>query len=139
VHGASLQNRGVRERFPILSRLTYLNSCSQGALSTDVREAYEQYLRDWDELGSPWELWVEKSDEARRGFARLVGASPDDVAVTVCVASKDPDALVRALRGDGIVTSSRGRNVRVSMHFYNTNDDVDIVLAALARHRELLA
>jgi hypothetical protein len=41
VHGASLQNRGVRERFPILSRLTYLNSCSQGALSTDVREAYE--------------------------------------------------------------------------------------------------
>ena len=361
----------MRERFPILSRLTYLNSCSQGALSTDVREAYEQYLRDWDELGSPWELWVEKSDEARRAFARLVGASPDDVAVTtslsaavsalasglrfdgdrrkvvlsdvefptvgqiwhaneergarvvhtrdfeaeideetllvsvthvsyrtgerlpveeivraartvgapvlldvyqtagtipldvraldvdflaagtvkyllgsaglaflyarrelvssirptttgwfadenvfamddrdyspartaarfqsgtpavpslyagvaglalveeagvprthahvdaltsrlvdgvlelggtvatpdargalVCVASKDPDALVRALRGDGIVTSSRGRNVRVSMHFYNTNDDVDIVLAALARHRELLA
>ena len=47
----------MRNRFPILSQLTYLNSCSHGALSTDVREAYEQYLRDWEELGSPWELW----------------------------------------------------------------------------------
>ena len=62
----------MRERFPILSRLTYLNSCSQGALSTDVRAAYEEYLRGWEELGSPWELWVEKTEEARAAFARLI-------------------------------------------------------------------
>jgi selenocysteine lyase/cysteine desulfurase len=72
----------MRERFPILSRWTYLNSCSQGALSTDVRAAYEEYLRGWEDLGSPWELWVEKTEEVRAAFARLIRADPADVAVT---------------------------------------------------------
>ena len=72
----------MRERFPILSRVTYLNSCSQGALSTDVRAAYEEYLASWEELGSPWDLWVEKTEEVRAAFARLIGAEPGDVAVT---------------------------------------------------------
>ena len=77
----------MRNRFPILSQLTYLNSCSHGALSTDVREAYEQYLRDWEELGSPWELWGEKTEEARAVFAELVGAVPTDVAVTTSLSA----------------------------------------------------
>jgi selenocysteine lyase/cysteine desulfurase len=72
----------MRDRFPILSRLTYLNSCSQGALSTDIRTAYDEYLESWEQLGSPWDLWVEKTEEARAAFARLVGAAPRDVAVT---------------------------------------------------------
>jgi selenocysteine lyase/cysteine desulfurase len=29
--------------------------------------------------------------------------------------------------------------LRVSLHLYNTEDDVDAVLAALTRHRRLLA
>jgi len=72
----------MRERFPILSRLTYLNSCSQGALATEVRAAYDEYLAGWEELGSPWDLWVEKTEEARAAFARLIHAEPQDVAVT---------------------------------------------------------
>jgi selenocysteine lyase/cysteine desulfurase len=90
----------LRSRFPILSRLTYLNSCSQGALSNDVRDAYEQYLRDWEELGSPWELWVEKTDEARAAFAELIGARPKDVAVTASL-SAAVSALASGLRFDG--------------------------------------
>jgi selenocysteine lyase/cysteine desulfurase len=56
----------------------------------------------------------------------------------VCVASTDAPALVTALAGDGIVTSERDGNLRVSPHAYNTEDDVDAVLAALDRHRDLL-
>ena len=47
-----------RSRFPILKRRVYVNSCSQGALSTDVDEAMRAYLESWHELGSPWEMWV---------------------------------------------------------------------------------
>jgi hypothetical protein len=43
----------LRERFPIFQKKTYLNSCSQGALSLDVQQAYQQYLCDWDEHGTP--------------------------------------------------------------------------------------
>ncbi|MDQ4030246.1 MAG: aminotransferase class V-fold PLP-dependent enzyme [Actinomycetota bacterium] len=57
----------------------------------------------------------------------------------ICVASRDVDALVAALRREGIVTSSRDGNLRISAHAYNSFDDVDAVLAALKRNRPLLA
>ena len=72
----------LRERFPIFQKKTYLNSCSQGALSLDGQLAYAQFLRDWEELGSPWELWVEKLEATRHAFAGLINAEADEVAVT---------------------------------------------------------
>ena len=57
----------------------------------------------------------------------------------VCIASTDAPALVSALAGDGIVTSERDGNLRISAHAYNVEEDVDAVLASLARHRALLA
>ena len=60
-----------RSRFPIFERLTYINSCSQGALSDSVRAAYDDYLTGWDERGAPWEYWVERAETARATFARL--------------------------------------------------------------------
>jgi selenocysteine lyase/cysteine desulfurase len=67
--------------------LTYVNSCSQGALSNSVRAAYLDYLEGWDERGAPWEYWVERAETARSTFARLVSAQPDDVAVTTSVSA----------------------------------------------------
>jgi selenocysteine lyase/cysteine desulfurase len=57
----------------------------------------------------------------------------------MCIRSKDSQALVSALDGEGIVTSERDGNLRVSAHCYNTVEDVDAVLAGLQRHRTLLA
>lgn len=76
-----------RSRFPIFERLTYLNSCSQGALSDSVRAAYDAYLTDWDEKGAPWAYWVERAEAARAAFAALVGGAPDDVAVTTSLSA----------------------------------------------------
>jgi selenocysteine lyase/cysteine desulfurase len=86
----------VRARFPIFEHTTYANSCSQGALSTDVREAYEAYLAGWDAHGAEWEHWVERAEAARSTFARLVVAEPDEIAVTTSV-SQAVSALVSAL------------------------------------------
>ena len=57
----------------------------------------------------------------------------------LCVASKDVNALVAALAAEGIVTSSRDDNLRISAHCYNTAEDVATVLGALARNRGLLS
>src|SRR3970282_2010727 len=86
----------VRGRFPIFEHTTYANSCSQGALSVDVRNAYETYLAGWDEHGAEWEHWVERAEAARTTFARLVRAEADEVAVTTSV-SQAGSALGRAL------------------------------------------
>jgi len=76
-----------RSRFPIFAEKTYVNSCSQGALSHEVRAAYEQYMADWDRLGSPWELWVEQTEAARNACARLINADADEVAVMTSVSA----------------------------------------------------
>lgn len=86
----------VRGEFPILAHTTYLNSCSQGALSHRVRAAYEEYLEGWDENGAEWEHWVERAEAARAAFARLLHAAPDEVAVTTSV-SQGVSAIVSAL------------------------------------------
>jgi selenocysteine lyase/cysteine desulfurase len=57
----------------------------------------------------------------------------------VCVKSTDAQALVTALGREGIVTSERDGNLRISAHCYNSVEDVDAVLAVLQRHKALLA
>src|SRR5436190_8536534 len=57
----------------------------------------------------------------------------------MCVKSTDAKALAAALGAEGIVTSAWDGNLRVSAHCYNTAEDVDAVLAALQKHRRLLA
>jgi selenocysteine lyase/cysteine desulfurase len=57
----------------------------------------------------------------------------------VCALSSDPNALVAALAEERIVTSTRDMNLRISLHLYNVEDDVDRILEALSRHRHLLA
>lgn len=57
----------------------------------------------------------------------------------ICVKSSDVETLVAALEREGIVTSSRDGNLRVSAHAYNSAQDIDDLLAALARQRKLLA
>jgi selenocysteine lyase/cysteine desulfurase len=75
----------IRGEFPILAHTTYLNSCSQGALSHRVRAAYEEYLDGWDAHGAEWAVWVERADAARAAFARLLRAEPAELAVTTSV------------------------------------------------------
>ena len=87
----------IRDRFPILSRYVYTNSCSQGALSNEVRAAYQRYLTDWDEKGSPWDLWVDLANGARSRFARLLNADPQEIAVTTST-SAGVSSLLSGLR-----------------------------------------
>ena len=70
------------ERVPLFKKKTYINSCSQGALSFDVRRAYEDYLCDWDERGAPWEYWVEMLEKIRAAITprtrAIVTVSPNN-------------------------------------------------------------
>jgi len=82
----------------------------------------ERLIAGVDELGG---VVVTPREAERRG-------------ALVCVRSTNAPALVAALAGDRIVTSERDGNLRISAHAYNTEEDIDAVLAALARHRGLL-
>jgi selenocysteine lyase/cysteine desulfurase len=75
------QVQEIRSRFPVFRENIYLNSCSQGALSDLVRSGVDDYLASWDRHGSPWNIWIDKYEQARGTFARFLGAQSDEVAI----------------------------------------------------------
>jgi selenocysteine lyase/cysteine desulfurase len=111
----------IRERFAIFKNSLYLNSCSQGALSDDVRRAYDAYLCDWDERGAPWEYWVEMLEKVRAAVADLINASPDEVAITTSVSQ----AVSTLASGLHFNAGSNGRHKIVStVHEFPTAGQV---------------
>ena len=54
----------IRSWFPLALKRVYLDSCSKGALCTQVRGSLSEFLRTWDQFGAPWDLWLSKIDEA---------------------------------------------------------------------------
>jgi kynureninase len=73
-----------RDEFPILSRKTFLNTCSLGAVSRRSMAGVQEFLELWAEMGaSAWyELWVGKLAELRAAYGRVIGATPDRIALT---------------------------------------------------------
>jgi selenocysteine lyase/cysteine desulfurase len=90
----------IRGEFPIFETATYLNSCSQGALSLRVRDAVQEWLAGWDENGAEWDYWVARNEAFRTAVAGLLHAEADDVGVTTSV-SQGVSALLSAIRLDG--------------------------------------
>lgn len=105
----------IRDRFPIFQDKVYINSCSQGALSLDVVDAYQTYLRDWQEQGSPWDAWVGKLEATRHAFAGLVNARADEVAVTASVSD-----AVSSLAGALDFSGPRNKIVATDFDFPTT-------------------
>jgi len=73
------------------------------------------------------------------GATVATGRGDGEYGPLICVVSTDPSALVDALAAERIVTSTRDSSLRISLHLYNVEEDVDRILAALAANRALLA
>jgi kynureninase len=73
-----------RAEFPILSRKTYLNSCSLGALSHRAEARIQQFHEDWHNYGaSAWyEIWLGRVADLRGRVAAMLGARETEIAVT---------------------------------------------------------
>jgi selenocysteine lyase/cysteine desulfurase len=78
---------GLREEFPVLSSLAYLNAGTDGPLPTRAAQAsareLERELRDGRAMAH-FERRSELSSELRSAYATALGADPADVALTTC-------------------------------------------------------
>jgi selenocysteine lyase/cysteine desulfurase len=70
-----------REYFPILKQTAQLSSCSQSAMSNQVYDAVQSYLNNVRADGMDWGAWMDRVSRAKASFARLINASPDEIAV----------------------------------------------------------
>jgi kynureninase len=70
----------------------------------------------------------------RRGFTTMASRDPDRLAGTVAVDVPDALAVARTLNARDFVVDYRpGVGIRLSPHFYNTRDEIDAVIAEIAR------
>ncbi|HEV2405221.1 MAG TPA: aminotransferase class V-fold PLP-dependent enzyme [Ktedonobacterales bacterium] len=78
-----------RDEFPILSRKTYLNSCSLGPLSKRSMAAMDRFQELWNEYGAQawYTLWMGEIAALRAKFARLIGAHTHEIAIATNVSS----------------------------------------------------
>jgi kynureninase len=76
-----------RERFPILSRSTYLVSNSLGAMPATTADRLGEYAESWNTLGvKAWaDRWWQLPVEVGNIVAPLMGAAPDTVAMVPTV------------------------------------------------------
>jgi selenocysteine lyase/cysteine desulfurase len=137
-----------RARFPLLERLTYLNSCSYGALSRDVEAALGAYIASRHTKGADWDSWIGNGFALKALLGRMLGVPADDMSISGS-ATQSVNALASSFRFDGsrrkIVTTEfdfpttaqiwrsqagRGAIVETAMA---AEDGLDIPLAAFDR------
>lgn len=91
-----------RAEFPILERQVYLNSCSLGALSVRSRRLVDTFMDEWQTRGAAawYDVWWERLAALRRGYAQVIGASADEVALHASI-STATSVLASALEYSG--------------------------------------
>ena len=99
-----------------------------GAVGLEVIQRHVQGLADRFIAGA-----------RERELDLLTPAEPAARGPLVMVASTDAPRLVDALAREDILCSTRDGALRVSLHYYNNESDVDAVLDALDRHPDLVA
>jgi selenocysteine lyase/cysteine desulfurase len=71
----------------------------------------------------------------RIGWASVTPPQDERRGPMVCVPARDPERLFTTLMEQGIVASFRDNNIRATVHFYNSDDDIDHFVTALAASR----
>ena len=87
-------------RFRCSRRCIPMNNCSQAPQTDVTRAAAERYLESWNAIGMDWDAWMAEVQLAKAEFARLINASPDEIAVFSSV-SEATSAVASAIDFSG--------------------------------------
>src|SRR2546429_3167137 len=137
-----------RSEFPIFRDAVYLNPCSLGALGERTRRRITEFIDLWQARGaSAWyDVWWAALAELRARYARIVGASPEEIALAPSVSvalSAVAEALDYTRRPKVVVTSldfptvayqwlaKRARGVELVV--VESPDHVSVPVEAIAR------
>jgi selenocysteine lyase/cysteine desulfurase len=69
------------------------------------------------------------------GWPSITPAADERRGAMLCIPSRDSGQLSQELMRRNIVTSNRDANLRVCLHFYNNDEDVDVLVEALRELR----
>lgn len=85
-----------RSQFSVFEHVTYVNSCSQGALADSVKASFDSYISTLELQGSAWGDWAGYQETMRSLFAKFFQVPTSEIAVTTS-ASAGVSAVASAL------------------------------------------
>ena len=88
-HTKPFDLESVRAEYPILSRKTYMNSCSLGALSRRSEGYLDEFQERWHDMGaSAWYgHWLGRIEDLRGRVAEFWGSSTEETALLPSVSA----------------------------------------------------
>ena len=67
------------EMFPVLEKMTYLNTAANGLVSKKAIKAAEEWLKEREYGGVHWLEWYNEMDKLRGEIAKLINAEPSEI------------------------------------------------------------
>jgi kynureninase len=136
-----------RAEFPILEKATYLISNSLGAMPQATAGRLQEYAETWATRGvRAWAAWWDMSVTVGDGIAPLIAAPPGTVSmlpnVTTAAAILLSSLEFRAPRNrelnarDVVVDYRPGVGIRMSPHFYTTDEELETAFEVIDEIRE---
>ncbi len=104
-HPLSMSIEEAARLFPGAGQSTYLSTCTRGLLPRPARDAVDAHLNDLETGQTDKGGLFNTVESTRAGFARLIGAGPDEIALTKNV-SEGLNAIAAAIDwapGDNVV------------------------------------
>ena len=115
-----------RAEFPVLERLSYLNAGTEGPVPAKAADAARERIRHEAEAGRTGKAYHEEiialADRLRAGYAALLGAAPEHVALTGSTT-------------DGVNTILSGLDLRAGEEILTSDEEHPGLLAPLGRAR----
>jgi selenocysteine lyase/cysteine desulfurase len=79
--------RLAREEFPFLESRVYLNTAAVALGSRRLASTYNSFINEWTADGLDYVRAERAADASRAALARIIGASPEDVALIPSVSA----------------------------------------------------
>src|SRR6267142_2128904 len=118
-----------RGEFPIFRDAVYLNTCSLGALGERTRRRIAEFFDVWQARGAAawYDVWWAALEELRARYARIVGASPGEIALAPSV------SVALSAVAEALDYRRRPKVVITSLDFPTVADQVSVPVEAIAR------
>ena len=136
-----------RSQFSVFDHVTYLNSCSQGALANSVKQSFAEYLSTLELQGSAWGDWTAAQEKVRVLTARFFNVPATEMAITTS-ASAGVSSVASALnfnegRNKVVTTNNEFPTIGQIWHAQEsrgakvvhvpTNDDLTVNVEAMVK------
>lgn len=107
----------IRHSFPLLSRYTYLDTASSGAMPKDVYKAVVDFIGKWFYDGEDWDTVIKSVIDARKLFSSMIKVKEDEVALI-------PNTSTGLIAAVSSIDWRKESNVVIAEHNFPTNFNV---------------